>query len=119
MFAPAEAGKNATAPRIASPAVAKRNRRCARRSTRPGLGEPLAGLPRAAPGRPHLAAEMRLQLGRADPGAEVVGRVEVGIHVGEEVRRAIAHARRGGEALLVAVRLRALLGKPRPELEFE
>src|SRR4029450_6653792 len=48
------------------------------------LAEHLGGLrawpPLVADALPHV----RAQLGRADPGAKVVGRVEAGVHVGDE-----------------------------------
>ena len=48
--------------------------------------------------------EVLAQLRRADPGAEVVGGVEPGVHVGEVVLRRVAKARGRGQQLRVAAR---------------
>ena len=73
--------------------------------------------------RPPLVADLtlqvRAQLGRADPGAEVVGRVEAGVHVREVAIRAVADARRAGQALLVAAGGAAVLAEAAPEVELE
>src|ERR687888_1703154 len=79
----------------------------------------LAGLGAPPPVLPDLAHEVRAELRRADPGAQVVGGVEARVHVGEEAVRAVAHPGRGAEQLRVAVGSPAVLGEARPEAELE
>ena len=83
------------------------------------LPQPLARLRAAPPVLAHLADEMLPQLRGADPGAEVVGRVEAGVHVGEVVLRRIADARGAGEPLGVAAGRPAVVAEAAPELELE
>ena len=81
--------------------------------------EQVAGLAAAPPVLADLGDEVRAQLGRADPGAQVVGRVEAGVHVREVRVRAVADAGRLGQRLLVAVGRAAVLGEAAPEGELE
>src|SRR5919204_5044343 len=78
----------------------------------------LAGLGAPPPVLADLAHEVRAELRRADPGAQVVGRVEARVHVREEPVRAVAHPGRGAQELRIAVRRPAVLGEPRPEVEL-
>src|ERR671938_1805683 len=79
----------------------------------------LAGLRAPPPVLADLAHEVRAELRRADPGAQVVRRVEAGVHVREEPVRAVAQAGRGAQELRVAVGRAAVLAEPRPEAELE
>src|SRR4051812_32747720 len=63
--------------------------------------EELAGSWAAPPLLADRCDQVAPQLGRADPGAEVVGRVEARIHVGDVGVAAVPDARRLGEELLV------------------
>ena len=66
-----------------------------------------------------LALEVGTQLSRADPGAQVVGRVEAGVHVGQVALLAVAHPGRRRKPLGVARRGAAVLAEASPELELE
>ena len=79
----------------------------------------LAGCRVVPPVRADRVDQVAAELGRPDPGAKVVGRVEAGVHVGEVGVRAVADAGRGGEPLLVTLGASAGLGEPRPERELE
>jgi prepilin-type processing-associated H-X9-DG protein len=59
------------------------------------------------------------QLRGADPRAQVVGRVEAGVHVGEKRVRAVTDTGGGGQPLGVALRGAAVVREPRPEVELE
>ena len=54
-----------------------------------------------------------------DPGAEVVRRIEPGVHVGEMALPGVADAGRGGQLLGVVVAGRARVLEARPEAELE
>src|SRR5262249_51393237 len=79
----------------------------------------LAGLRAAPPVRADLLDEPGAQLRGPNPGAEVVGRVEAGVHVGDESVRAVTDAGGVRELLRVTVRRAAVLGEAAPELELE
>ena len=66
-----------------------------------------------------LTDQVLAHLGRADPRSQVVGRVEAGVHVGDEPVRAVDVAGGLGQPVGVAVRRAAVLGEPRPEVELE
>src|SRR3954447_4989377 len=82
------------------------------------LAEELAGRRAAPPVLADRLDQVAPELGRTDPGAEVVGRVEARVHVGEVGVAAVADAGRGGEELLVALGRAAVLGEARPEAEL-
>ena len=63
---------------------------------------------------PDLADEVLPQLRRADPGAQVVGRVEARVHVGEVVLGRVADAGRLGQPLGVAAGRAAVLARSGP-----
>ena len=75
------------------------------------------------PGRRHQSSPPRgggsAHLGGADPGPQVVGGVEAGVHVGEVVRGRVPDAGRGGQPLLVALRRAAVRREAAPEVELE
>src|SRR5439155_6831552 len=77
-----------------------------------------AGLLPAPPVVTHLGPKEGTELSRADPGSEIVSRVEAGVHVREEVLRRIGDAGRVGPALRVAVRRAAVIGEAGPEGEL-
>src|SRR6478672_13077095 len=83
------------------------------------LRQQLAGLRVAPPVLADLADQVRAQLRRPDPGAEVVRRVETGVHVGEVVVTPVADPRRFGQIALVEVGVAAVAGEARPEVELE
>src|SRR5262249_33688288 len=79
----------------------------------------LAGLGAPPPVLPDLIDELRPQLRRADPRTQVVGRVEPGVHVGDEAVASVAHAGRLAEVLRVPLGCAAVLGEAAPEVELE
>src|SRR5947207_11893864 len=82
------------------------------------IGEQLARLRVAPPVLADRVDQVAAELGRADPGAQVVGRVEAGVHVGEVAVAAVADAGRLGQKLLVTLRRAAVAREARPEAEL-
>ena len=78
---------------------------------------PVFGL--APPVLADLVDQVRAKLRVPDPGAEIVGRVEAGIHVGEVAVGRVANARRGGQPLGVVVARQAGLVEVGPEVDLE
>src|SRR6516225_8732375 len=77
------------------------------------LAEELARCSVAPPLDPHSLDEVTAELGRADPGTQVVRRVKTRVHVGEVGARAVVDPGGGSQPLLVAVRGPADLVEPR------
>ena len=82
------------------------------------LAQQLAGLGPPPPVLADRLDQMPAELRGADPCAQIVGRVEAGVHVGEVAVAAVADPGRGGEELLVAPRRPAVVCEPRPEAEL-
>src|ERR671910_1672006 len=92
------------------------------RRPRPLAPEPAQPLARLRPPPPilaHLACEVAAELRRADPRAQVVGRVEARVHIGEIVLIRVPDPGRLGQPLRIAVGGRADLGIAAPEVELE
>src|SRR5688500_4872904 len=84
------------------------------RSLEEEAAQPLARLGSPPPVLTRIAEQRLAQLRRADPGAEVVGRVEARVHVREIVLAWIADAGRIGQALGVAVSGSPVLAEAAP-----
>src|SRR5207253_10142985 len=75
----------------------------------------LAGLRASPPVLSHVLYQVLAELGGADPGAQVVRRIEARVHVGEVALPAVAKAGRLGQPVGVALRRAAVRREPRPE----
>src|SRR3989337_2786943 len=83
------------------------------------VAQPRTGFGAPPPVLPDLVDELAAELRRADPGSEVVRRVEARIHVREVVLARVADAGGLGQPLGVAVRSAAVVAEAAPELELE
>ncbi len=79
----------------------------------------VAGLRAAPPVGAHVLAQVRAKLGGPDGRPEVVGRIEVRVHVGEVPIGPVREPGRLGQSLRIARARSSVFPESRPELELE